>query len=449
MSSEKHKTSLKKNKKYLILLFLAAFLLSFIFTNYLHKQSTVVVNLSDTGFVSESITVPNGTTVTWKISGKNAHWPASDPHPDHTDYPEGGGCIGSALDACKPLKPGESYSFKFDREGTWGMHDHLFPGHTMQISVGSEITGDFGFLNITLFRLSDFSNKEKIVREMAKKDPEKAWKFINKVYIKNGVEVGNGHMLAHIVGNEAFNKYGFKGVYVCDSSHFGYGCIHGVTEEMLLRKGKDGIKEIESECVKHWLPKEKVAFSGCIHGAGHGLLAWRALDVHKALLDCDMFTRDAYDCYDGVFMEYSRSAVSNSLDQNEIWKICNGLPEKFQMQCAKNQIIFFKKNFNIDYSKFIKICEIAPNRINYENCIVGMGQNAGTESLGRYNDVNKICKLLLDTKSYNTCILNASKSIAFHQFENWQDTTQKLCNTISEDSGKKSCLFAIERIRQD
>ena len=56
------------------------------------------------------------------------HWPASAVHPTHDEYPQKGGCGGSAFDACREIGPGESYTFVFHYKGTWGYHDHIKSG---------------------------------------------------------------------------------------------------------------------------------------------------------------------------------------------------------------------------------------------------------------------------------------------------------------------------------
>jgi len=79
--------------------------------------SKVVINMTDTGFEPSAVTVKKGQTVEFVNTGKETHWPASDLHPTHEIYPE--------FDADKPVKPGESYSFVFEKVGKWNMHDHL------------------------------------------------------------------------------------------------------------------------------------------------------------------------------------------------------------------------------------------------------------------------------------------------------------------------------------
>lgn len=75
------------------------------------------VAIGDLGFTPATLTVPANTTVTFTNNGQGAHWPASDPHPTHTNV--------SGFDASRGLATGESYSFTFTQKGTWGYHDHV------------------------------------------------------------------------------------------------------------------------------------------------------------------------------------------------------------------------------------------------------------------------------------------------------------------------------------
>lgn len=73
----------------------------------------------DSGFSPNSITVKAGDTVMFKNDSSRDMWVASAPHPVHTDYP--------GFDAKKGYKKGETYSFIFDKVGTWKFHNHLNP----------------------------------------------------------------------------------------------------------------------------------------------------------------------------------------------------------------------------------------------------------------------------------------------------------------------------------
>jgi plastocyanin len=77
------------------------------------------VNMEADGFSPSSLTVQSGDTVTFENTSDEDKWPASNVHPTHELYPE--------FDAKNAVLPGESYSFTFERTGSWGYHDHLNP----------------------------------------------------------------------------------------------------------------------------------------------------------------------------------------------------------------------------------------------------------------------------------------------------------------------------------
>ena len=100
-----------------------------------------VIYMTDKGFKPNLLVIKEGDTVTWYNNDTVAHRPASNNHPTHTVYP--GSSIekcgtseeSSTFDACKEIGSGQTYSFKFDRRGTWKYHDHLSPGHIASIAV--------------------------------------------------------------------------------------------------------------------------------------------------------------------------------------------------------------------------------------------------------------------------------------------------------------------------
>lgn len=88
---------------------------------------TYTITMTDSGYAPASLEIKKGDTVTFVNNGTKANWPASAPHPTHTDYPE--------FDPKKGIAVGESWSFTFDRAGTWRFHDHLNPTRFGSITV--------------------------------------------------------------------------------------------------------------------------------------------------------------------------------------------------------------------------------------------------------------------------------------------------------------------------
>lgn len=80
-----------------------------------------------TAFSPPQLTIKNGDVVIFKNESDKSFWPASGPHPVHTNYPE--------FDAKKSIGPGQKYEFKFTKTGEWPFHDHLNPSATGKIIV--------------------------------------------------------------------------------------------------------------------------------------------------------------------------------------------------------------------------------------------------------------------------------------------------------------------------
>lgn len=80
---------------------------------------TFDVSMTDAAYAPAALTIKKGDTVKFTNNGTKLNWPASAPHPTHTDYPEFDPKVGVAV--------GQSWSFTFTKTGTWRYHDHLNP----------------------------------------------------------------------------------------------------------------------------------------------------------------------------------------------------------------------------------------------------------------------------------------------------------------------------------
>ena len=89
------------------------------------QQTGVMITAS--GFEPGELKIKKGTAVTFYNQDTKSRWPASAPHPTHTDYPE--------FDPKQPLPLGQSWSFTFEKTGTWKYHDHLNPTYRGTIII--------------------------------------------------------------------------------------------------------------------------------------------------------------------------------------------------------------------------------------------------------------------------------------------------------------------------
>lgn len=91
------------------------------------NSETHTVSMTGDAFGPTPLEIKKGDVVVFKNDGTTLVWPASAPHPQHTNYPE--------FDAEPGVEPGTSWSFQFDKVGTWNYHDHLKPTYFGRIVV--------------------------------------------------------------------------------------------------------------------------------------------------------------------------------------------------------------------------------------------------------------------------------------------------------------------------
>jgi plastocyanin len=82
-------------------------------------KPSATVHMTNHGYSPRVLEIKQGQTVEFINDSSEDYWPASDPHPIHTDYP--------GFDAGKTILPGQSWDFTFDRTGRYGYHNHLAP----------------------------------------------------------------------------------------------------------------------------------------------------------------------------------------------------------------------------------------------------------------------------------------------------------------------------------
>lgn len=343
----------------LIFLIYAPFVSAHI-TKLEHKEQVV---LGGQGFIPKQITIKKGATVEWLIEGGFKHWPASNNHPQHTIYPEGGGCLGSKLDACESLSAGDTYTFKFDKVGKWGIHDHNYPRFTMivevvdpndisNLSFKEKITTIIDRL-LVLFNFkkedslskpifSSFSPKQKkLIGEFSKDiTPDQAAKNVDKICSdfegstqrdiiqcfsetfykltqitdadfgfktifalqKINPRARSCHLPAHGIGWAAFEKdpEHWKETIGKTSLECNTGAIHGIMERFTSISGQKLERKVIPEICKFKRDP------GCYHAVGHMLLVETNDNLDEALDLCREYPQkneQRHYCLNGAFME--------------------------------------------------------------------------------------------------------------------------------------------------
>ena len=104
---------------------------------------SVTITLTDAGFEPRSVTIAAGQTVRFVNESSRGMWVGSDEHPTHTEYDgtstrehcaDGTNTQGN-FDMCTAVANGGSWEFTFDKQGTFGFHNHVGASHTGTIIV--------------------------------------------------------------------------------------------------------------------------------------------------------------------------------------------------------------------------------------------------------------------------------------------------------------------------
>jgi plastocyanin len=90
------------------------------------RQQTTV-RYTDQGFQPFTVTVKIGTQVTFVNESASGMWVASAVHPTHQLLP--------GFDQLKSVSRGGSYTYTFEKVGTWQYHNHVTPERTGVIVV--------------------------------------------------------------------------------------------------------------------------------------------------------------------------------------------------------------------------------------------------------------------------------------------------------------------------
>lgn len=92
------------------------------------EPSAALIVYTDAGFTPATTSVNQGTTVVFENKSSDYFWPVSDYYP-------GTGPCGRLLNSCAPVSSGQSWSFRFDRIGTWTYYDQAQKGREGSIVV--------------------------------------------------------------------------------------------------------------------------------------------------------------------------------------------------------------------------------------------------------------------------------------------------------------------------
>ncbi|TSC83302.1 MAG: hypothetical protein G01um101419_56 [Parcubacteria group bacterium Gr01-1014_19] len=414
-----------------------------------------LIKMGDDSYDTKELTINKGDTVTFENIGTQQRWPASNIHPSHNIYPE--------FDSKKKMAPGEKWSFKFDQPGVWKFHDHLRPSILGVITVKGEAQAakaepKKSLPNPSATDSAKFS-KTNIMVALKTETEMRYWletvgpkKIMEKLLADTGGgSVVDCHQESHTVGRLAYQIYGAVAFKDGNAScHSGY--YHGAIEQLLKEKGTTNLSKVINEVCESFATQ--FGIFECLHGVGHGVLAFDDYDMPKAIKTCQLL-KDAYSissCYGGMFMENIVTAQGSggSKDHETKWAStdphfpCNSIDQNFevQYQCYQMQTSWMLSLFDYNFDRVQKECFKARADM-IDVCFKSFGRDAAGHTLRNPFKIRDLCAKVPDVQNYYyICVVGATNVIIDFWGDGLSTQATELCRILPE-TGKRSCYTTL------
>ena len=407
------------------------------------------VAYTDDGYIPETVTVAAGDAVMFVNASSKDFWPASNIHPTHAILPE--------FDPKRALRAGESWQHTFAEEGLWRFHDHLDPtrGGTVvveaaaadvsDVAAGSEQpeieTSDREFTTFAGSEFTTFAGSYDTHAVIATDDDALA-AFIDTYGPTVALEVvqhldggaDSCHDRAHDIGRASYKKYGAAS-FALASHACRSGGFHGALEAMFADRGTANLAEdVAAVCsgaangfIRHQ----------CLHGVGHGVMAWTNYAIHQALDLCSQASPSGQgSCYGGVYMENVVGGLSGAMGHTTEWLSddpvfpCDVVEPKYQPDCYMFQTSRMMEVLDWDFAAVGALCDAAPDGSRI-SCWSSFGRDVS--SIARLDPFIGIehCRHATDDEALSACMSGAAQNGFWEP--HGADRSAVFCNTLAAD----------------
>ncbi len=466
-------------KKFLFTFLIFSLLLIGLFPVSRLQAAETSIRMTSSGFEPREVTIEKGDTVIFKNDDTRLRWPASNLHPTHEIYSE--------FDPKQGIEAGSSWSFTFDRAGEWRMHDHIYPEYSGKVTVNGEANAvtsnsEPGFWNKLWQGIKNFFYRLTHWGKAAPSNSEDTESFVevsegNEEIFKNDTllrshlkkygapktitalrllepKFGSCHQPAHKAGRMGYKLFGEKAFIEysaeCQSGYY-HGVMEGYFEEYSGTNVADSLGTLCKGGLNNFFEHQ------CIHGIGHGIMAWTNYELPEALSVCDSLPKRQDSCWTGVFMEnlVAKPVPEGGTGKQNIGETdvhytkylspdaqfpCTSVDEKYKGSCYFLQTSRMLQIFGVDFQKIAEACAASP--INYQNsCFGSMGRDVGGSFPKDMTREIKECSWVTNPAMRIEC-LNGAVQNSFWD-PSGQDLALEFCRLLSDETEKSSCYNTI------
>ena len=364
-------------------------------------------------FVPVRLDIATGDEVVFMNSSDVPVWPASNIHPTHE--------ILSSFDPQEVIRPGESWAYQFTENGYWRYHNHLEPSEVGLVVATGAPAEDLEPLVLAVEQL-DFERPsadaggEALFDEFgALADFVRAYGPAAAVAELKAVELETGrwcHDAAHEAGRVAFDEFG-PVAFAIAGHDCQAGAMHGATEALFASRGTTRLAaDVAAVCSAAANP---FLLHQCLHGVGHGLMAWTTYEIHEALELCDVLPAppDQQSCWSGVFMENVVGGLSGVMGHETQYLRpddphfpCDVVEARYLAECYFFQTSHMLRVFDGDFASVASECGTLPERPR-ELCFGSYGRDVGSATRGDPALAVQLCEFAAAGRDRTECVRGA------------------------------------------
>lgn len=259
------------------------------------------------------------------------------------------------------------------------------------------------------------------------------------------------HPILHQIGAAAGKEYGSvseayeEGETFCRAGYF-HGVLEGIFGEGENGGGARLLENIDTICAA--IPgKDRYSYNyySCVHGIGHGLMAYFEHDIFKSLKGCDRLSGkwEQGSCYGGVFME---NVISNSpefpskfLKKDDPLYPCTVVEDRQKYQCYQMQTSYMLVLNGGDFGHVFETCARVEEEFRIA-CFQSIGRDASGWSYGDTATALNYCAQGETLEARAECVLG----VAVDYIQSVNPAAARAVCAQAEDGARVPCLQAVE-----
>jgi len=337
----------------------------------------------------------------------------------------------------------------------------LIGGYRVSLSMDGGLSSGSRFAGKSGSQLDSISVPKNVsmgemVAQVREVFSEQGWETAYAFFVAIDKEYGAtfSHEIGHVMGDLLYYEFGTEGAARCDDTS-NYGCYHGIFSRAITEEGVGILEGAVEFCSADG--QSMADIGGCLHGLGHGLLAFRGYEeshLVAALEDCERTGKSAAEsCYNGVYMEYNgrimRTVEEGSqigpevlrpIDLQNPYEPCFDLPSQFQSACVYELPNWWVTLPSVSTQDMITFCEQITSTFAKE-CAGGVGRILPFSNNYDLETIHAYCTSFSTEEKQMWCLQDVTKVYqGMKQYFASDVTMERICMPLENSSSYKECM---------